>query len=340
MKRIFLSFINLFIFSNLLFSQAKINNNNNVIVYEQVGGNGFTGYSGNRSKTYTMSNFIKNDKYKIDVVKEGPDLAKNLTIAAGNVVVGTGYEFSHNGNNNFNISYWLPLSTAKSQTQLIKCQIFKRRLLIFWDWQTTFFYYISTTCMESDNIPTNYTSSNPYFPNPLPSGKYEVVNTLTVSCPVNPSTGKSVFDAGKSVLLTPGFRTVVTGSGSVLIIPEGCGGANRIMMEQPIDIPVDNNSNETETITTDNTKLKNDNVNASIYPNPIQDKINISLPYAEIDEKIKIEIFDLNGRVIFSEYKTANKNNIQCDINFIDSGMYFINVTGKNVNYNQKIIKE
>ena len=59
---------------------------------------------------------------------------------------------------------------------------------------------------------------------------------------------------------------------------------------------------------------KNDNVNASIYPNPIQDKINISLPYAEIDEKIKIEIFDLNGRVIFSEYKTANKNNIQCKI--------------------------
>jgi hypothetical protein len=83
----------------------------------------------------------------------------------------------------------------------------------------------------------------------------------------------------------------------------------------------------------------NDVANISIFPNPVSDHININI-VAKSKNDITIKILDMTGKVIYTQISGINKGNnlIQIDRGTIQSGIYFINMTGSGLNTNRKII--
>ncbi|MFN7422744.1 MAG: T9SS type A sorting domain-containing protein [Chitinophagales bacterium] len=74
-----------------------------------------------------------------------------------------------------------------------------------------------------------------------------------------------------------------------------------------------------------------------IYPNPVQDKLNIALP--RISKKIELRVYNILGRrVIAKEY--SHQENIELNTEDLPSGIYILELefaTGKEV---FKFIKE
>ena len=79
-----------------------------------------------------------------------------------------------------------------------------------------------------------------------------------------------------------------------------------------------------------------------IYPNPVNDKINVSVQAKSNIEDLTVEIINIYGQNISS---INNKNvfgefNIESDLSYISSGIYLVIVkeNGNQV-YSKKIIK-
>nr|MBP6584995.1 T9SS type A sorting domain-containing protein [Flavobacterium sp.] len=70
----------------------------------------------------------------------------------------------------------------------------------------------------------------------------------------------------------------------------------------------------------------------SIYPNPTSSQLNLDIPFDY--ENFKGIIYDLSGR----EVKTfSNPNSIY--VSDLNNGLYILNVTLDEVNFNQKFLK-
>ncbi|MBQ0768174.1 MAG: M36 family metallopeptidase, partial [Bizionia sp.] len=74
----------------------------------------------------------------------------------------------------------------------------------------------------------------------------------------------------------------------------------------------------------------------SIYPNPADNVVYIKTKKNLGD--VTINLIDINGRVVLSK-KAALLNEAELNISNLQSGMYILNITGNNVNINNKIIK-
>lgn len=74
-----------------------------------------------------------------------------------------------------------------------------------------------------------------------------------------------------------------------------------------------------------------------VYPNPTNRLVNIRIN--QFVGKVTIQIVDINGRVVFNQ--TDDKFNIEkaININNLQSGVYIIKLTGNELNYSQKLIK-
>ncbi len=84
-----------------------------------------------------------------------------------------------------------------------------------------------------------------------------------------------------------------------------------------------------------NTSLNNTlNKNLTIFPNPTSGIINISKNNNKL-ENCTIQISDIYGKIIFQSNKIVR----QIDISNQPQGIYFIKISGKNLNFTQKIIK-
>jgi len=83
----------------------------------------------------------------------------------------------------------------------------------------------------------------------------------------------------------------------------------------------------------------NNKKNISIYPNPVNNTLNINLDKLNSDN-IKIQIIDLTGKVVFTSSVYSNANNlISLDINGLKNGIYFCKVySTENVILKEKII--
>ena len=78
------------------------------------------------------------------------------------------------------------------------------------------------------------------------------------------------------------------------------------------------------------------NSNIIIYPNPINDYLNISNP----DQKIlNYEVYDVTGKLIIKENKSANSA-IEIKLNSIEKGVYILKIKEDNRERNFKIIKQ
>ncbi|MDF1694993.1 MAG: T9SS type A sorting domain-containing protein [Saprospiraceae bacterium] len=81
-----------------------------------------------------------------------------------------------------------------------------------------------------------------------------------------------------------------------------------------------------------------------IYPNPVSEGnifINFHLSKAT---SVRINILDMQGRLVRNlrrnEYFNVGNNKIMANVNSLTKGMYFINISGENVNLVTKFIKE
>ena len=65
--------------------------------------------------------------------------------------------------------------------------------------------------------------------------------------------------------------------------------------------------------------------NFNIYPNPVLSTLNIQLDKNSSD--FSVIIYDISGKVIFSEYNFSKLNNVTIDVSHLSSGMYLISVS-------------
>jgi choice-of-anchor B domain-containing protein len=79
----------------------------------------------------------------------------------------------------------------------------------------------------------------------------------------------------------------------------------------------------------------------SIYPNPAKSDISIAISLKYTDA-VSVEMFDITGRKIISEKENilAGKTIIPITTQILASGIYILKVTGKEINYSKKIVKE
>ena len=90
----------------------------------------------------------------------------------------------------------------------------------------------------------------------------------------------------------------------------------------------------------EDSKLNDIESTISIYPNPTQTGVNISYS-SKINGTVKIELRDLVGRVIYTNFINERTATQYIQMNQLSSGMYLITLTkGKEVIHKEKLIKE
>ncbi len=76
-------------------------------------------------------------------------------------------------------------------------------------------------------------------------------------------------------------------------------------------------------------------IHMSVYPNPVLDKLTLQ---TEIECEYKLEIYDLTGKLIFSN--KYNAQNINIDLSSFESGMYIVSISTDNERITKKIMKQ
>lgn len=80
--------------------------------------------------------------------------------------------------------------------------------------------------------------------------------------------------------------------------------------------------------------LENFKSNFSLYPNPVGDKLNIDGFMSLAIERI--EVRDVKGRLV----KAYTKTNRQLNVESLSSGIYLLNIIGKDGSWRQKFVKQ
>ena len=75
-----------------------------------------------------------------------------------------------------------------------------------------------------------------------------------------------------------------------------------------------------------------------IYPNPVQDILNISFKNQPVYDQFEITVYDMNGNMISNQ--THNQVSSQIDISKLSTGIYFVKVTSNNISQTKRIIKQ
>lgn len=79
----------------------------------------------------------------------------------------------------------------------------------------------------------------------------------------------------------------------------------------------------------------------TIFPNPVRNKANIKL-HLQKKSQVSLSIFDLFGRAkssILQKNCQAGEVSIPIDLNYLDDGIYFVNISYGNRTFTRKIIK-
>jgi hypothetical protein len=81
-------------------------------------------------------------------------------------------------------------------------------------------------------------------------------------------------------------------------------------------------------------QVQKNNASVSMYPNPANEVINIS--FATQPAEVTIAVYEMTGRLLKSV--TTNKNSTSLDVSDLKNGIYFVTLSGKELNTSRKII--
>lgn len=79
-------------------------------------------------------------------------------------------------------------------------------------------------------------------------------------------------------------------------------------------------------------------IKTTTYPNPFIDKVNFQFS-APISGPIKIIVFDIMGRVVYSKEKLSVDNTLTIDNLSFAQGEYLVKLTAKNYTYSTNLLK-
>ncbi len=91
-------------------------------------------------------------------------------------------------------------------------------------------------------------------------------------------------------------------------------------------------------LATNNDLLTNKNI---LYPNPAQNYVNILFSDNHIDNKIKVELYDIQGKQIKSSnlsFQIVSKNKLKIDLDNIKTGHYFLKINHKGQTETHKLL--
>jgi hypothetical protein len=75
----------------------------------------------------------------------------------------------------------------------------------------------------------------------------------------------------------------------------------------------------------------------SISPNPSNGVFNININ--QYVGKVNIQVVDLNGREVFTSKNELFNSEKAIDLKGVESGVYVLRISGEDLNYSQKIVK-
>jgi hypothetical protein len=83
----------------------------------------------------------------------------------------------------------------------------------------------------------------------------------------------------------------------------------------------------------------NNTITTVTYPNPFVSTINFQFSQA-INEPISVSVFDIRGRLIFSQEKQASGNILTIDLPNLASSNYLVRLSTTNYTYYTQILKQ
>jgi hypothetical protein len=81
---------------------------------------------------------------------------------------------------------------------------------------------------------------------------------------------------------------------------------------------------------------KENKISFSVYPNPTDGIINLSLGQG-MDENLILDILDMQGAVLMKGIHLTN-NSMQVDLSMLSPGIYLIRLTGRNTQAHNKLV--
>ena len=84
---------------------------------------------------------------------------------------------------------------------------------------------------------------------------------------------------------------------------------------------------------------ENNPIKAVVYPNPFISTINFQF-LQSIKETISVALFDVRGRLIYSEDKKATDNTLILELTNLASSNYLVRLSTTNYTYYTKILKQ
>lgn len=281
-------------------------------------------------KTYSWKGFLYgstvpidfkgNEKYRIDMIEYNTDI---ITVTSLDIIMSSSVKHIESWEEfifpdepaSFRISYVNVMGGPNGQAHIK----FSVNRMQFGNWQhkSDFHMYVTTSCPTDENLAYGT----------LAGVDHEVGGILSVYVPAVPNGGSTELDGGNAVILYPGFSTNLSGGGEVLAIIDGCGGAYRMASTSETTV-----SETPEAAAALGKEIQ-------VYPNPVTDKFKINFPAEMEGKELNVEVMDINGRILYS-HKETTKANTDVDLSGFQTGMYFINISGEGVNYNQKLIKQ
>lgn len=87
--------------------------------------------------------------------------------------------------------------------------------------------------------------------------------------------------------------------------------------------------------TTSTADVAKQETKVSVFPTPFEN--NLTIQASNTLNEVAVQIFDLNGRVVFNQAMNINQENI--NLSTLESGVYILKITGKDINVIQRIQK-
>jgi len=162
----------------------------------------------------------------------------------------------------------------------------------------------------------------------IQTGTYTAYGELTSSGQTAPSSNVH-FESGRSIILKPGFHAQNSTFHATIIPacwPDSDSGLKSAEVNEISNAPSDYDSDNE-----DENNLYSKNFEPFIYPNPVS-----NILYIDGVSNFNVKIVDCFGKQVL--YRD-NSNGI-VNMSDLESGMYYIEISGQEMNYTEKIIKE